>query len=107
MINDIRTSAEDTERISLCALLNDAGATKLPKGTVSFKGRLPDRQYREYQTHTSIDHDIVKQDENIDSSSAAGILEHHERLDGSGYPRGIANISLEGRPIGLINSSII
>ena len=32
------------------------------------------------------------------------ILEHHEQLDGKGFPRGIANLSTEGRIIGLINS---
>ena len=95
---------DETKRISLCALLHDVGVTRLPKALVAFKGRLPDRQFLEYQAHTSIGHDMVKQNENIDSSIAVGVLEHHERLDGSGYPRGIANISFEGRLIGLINS---
>jgi HD-GYP domain-containing protein (c-di-GMP phosphodiesterase class II) len=99
-----RLGEDETKRISLCALLHDVGVTKLPRGLVSYQGRLPDRQFHEYQTHASIGHDIIKQNENIDSSIAIGILEHHERLDGSGYPRGIANISFEGRLIGLINS---
>lgn len=97
-------SEDETKKISLCALLHDVGVTKLPKRLVSYIGRLPDQQYHEYQTHVSIGHDIIKQNENIDSSIAVGILEHHERLDGSGYPRGIASISFEGRLIGLINS---
>jgi hypothetical protein len=65
-----RLGEDDTKRISLCALLHDVGVTKLPKGLVSFKGRLPDRQFHEYQTHASIGHDIIKQNENIDSSIA-------------------------------------
>jgi HD-GYP domain-containing protein (c-di-GMP phosphodiesterase class II) len=65
---------------------------------------LPDRQYHEFQAHPALGHDIVKQNENIDSSIALGILEHHERLDGNGYPRGVANISFEGRLIGLVDS---
>jgi HD-GYP domain-containing protein (c-di-GMP phosphodiesterase class II) len=100
--NEYRES--ETKRISLCALLHDVGVTKLPKGLVSYQGRLPDRQYHEFQTHPALGHDIVKQNENIDSSIALGILEHHERLDGNGYPRGVANISFEGRLIGLIDS---
>jgi HD-GYP domain-containing protein (c-di-GMP phosphodiesterase class II) len=97
-------SEGETKRISLCALLHDIGLTKLPQGIVSFRDRLPDSKFREYQTHTSIGHDIVKQHQSIDSSLAIGILEHHECIDGSGYPRGIANVSFEGRVIGLINS---
>jgi HD-GYP domain-containing protein (c-di-GMP phosphodiesterase class II) len=93
-----------TKQISLCALLHDVGITKLPKGIVSYPGRLSDQHYNEYKNHVYIGHDIVKENENIDSSIAIGILEHHERLDGSGYPRGIVNISFEGRLIGLINS---
>ena len=99
-----RFSEDEIKRISLCALLHDVGVTKLPERIVSYKGRLPDQQYHEYQTHASIGHDIIKQNKNIDSSIAVGIIEHHERLDGSGYPRGIANISFEGRLIGLIDS---
>lgn len=97
-------SEHETKRISLCALLHDVGLTKLPKSIVSYQGRLPDRHYHEYQTHAAIGHDLVKLNENVDSSIAIGILEHHERLDGKGYPRGIANISFEGRLIGLIDS---
>jgi HD-GYP domain-containing protein (c-di-GMP phosphodiesterase class II) len=97
-------SEVETKRISLCALLHDVGVTRLPKGLLSYQGRLPDRQYREYQTHPAIGHDIVKKNENIDSSIAVGILEHHERLDGNGYPRGVANLSFEGRLIGLLDS---
>ena len=97
-------SEVETKRISLCALLHDVGLTKLPRGLVAYSGRLPDHKFKEYKTHTAIGHDIVKQCENIDSSIAVGILEHHERLDGNGYPRGIAHISFEGRLIGLIDS---
>ena len=97
-------SEDETKRISLCGLLHDVGVTKLQKELVASKGRLSDKQYREYQTHAAMGHDIIKQNGNIDSSIAVGILEHHERLDGSGYPRGIAEISFEGRLIGLLNS---
>lgn len=93
-----------TKQISLCALLHDVGITKLPKEIVSHPGRLSDQHYNEYKNHVFIGHDIVKDNENIDSSIAIGILEHHERLDGSGYPRGMVNISFDGKLIGLINS---
>jgi hypothetical protein len=36
--------------------------------TAKQQGRLSDKQYYEYQTHTSFGHDIIKQNENIDSS---------------------------------------
>jgi HD-GYP domain-containing protein (c-di-GMP phosphodiesterase class II) len=101
---DNEIGEEETKRLSLCALLHDVGLTKLPTKIVSYTGMLSDQQFHEYQTHSVIGHDMVKLNENIDSSIATAILEHHERLDGQGYPRGIANISFEGRLIGLIDS---
>ena len=101
---DNEIGEEETKRLSLCALLHDIGITKLPKEIVSYEGMLSDKQFSEYQTHSAIGHDMVKLNENIDPSIATAILEHHERLDGGGYPRGIANISFEGRLIGLIDS---
>ncbi len=97
-------SEKETKRISLLALLHDVGLTQLPSDVISTSNRLSDEQFEVYKTHAAIGHDIIKLNENIDSSLACGILEHHERIDGSGYPRGIANLSFEGRLIGLIDS---
>lgn len=81
---DNKYSESETKRISLCALLHDTGISKLPKGLVSYQDRLSDQKFGEYQVHPAIGHGIVKQNENIDSNIALGILEHHERLDGNG-----------------------
>lgn len=97
-------SEKETKRISLCALLHDIGVIKLPDDIVSSKHRLNDQQFKLYKTHAAMGHDIVKLTDNIDSTIAVGILEHHERLDGNGYPRGIANLTFEGKLIGLVDS---
>ena len=97
-------SENDTKRISMCALLHDVGLTQIPKNITGASRRLTEKEFIVYKTHPAIGHDIIKQFGNIDNSVATGVLEHHERLDGNGYPRGIANISFEGRLIGLIDS---
>ncbi len=95
---------KDAKKISLGALLHDIGLTKVKRRIVEADRKLTEQEYKIFQTHSALGHDIVKQDDNIDSSIAVGILEHHERIDGSGYPRGIAGLSVEGRLIGLIDS---
>lgn len=97
-------SEEDTKRISLLALLHDIGITQLSKNIVSSNMRLKDEEFELYKTHSAIGHDMIKLNENVDSLIAIGILEHHERIDGSGYPRGIANLSFEGKLVGLVDS---
>lgn len=97
-------SEHDTKRISLCALLHDVGLTRIPKDIAGATRRLTEQEFIVYKTHAAIGHDIIKQSGSIDPSIATGVLEHHERLDGKGYPRGVANLSFEGRLIGLIDS---
>jgi HD-GYP domain-containing protein (c-di-GMP phosphodiesterase class II) len=97
-------SENDTKKISMGALLHDVGLTQIPKDIVSAKQKLNEKEYIIYKTHPAIGHDIIKTIGGVDASIATGVLEHHERLDGKGYPRGIANLSFEGRLIGLIDS---
>jgi HD-GYP domain-containing protein (c-di-GMP phosphodiesterase class II) len=97
-------SEHDTKRLSLGALLHDVGLTQIPKNIAEANRKLTEQEFIVYKTHAAIGHDIIKQNGGIDSSIATGVLEHHERLDGKGYPRGVANLSFEGRLIGLIDS---
>lgn len=97
-------SENDTKKISMGALLHDVGLTQIPKNILSSKQKLNEKEYIVYKTHPAIGHDIIKTIGSVDASIPTGVLEHHERLDGKGYPRGIANLSFEGRLIGLIDS---
>jgi HD-GYP domain-containing protein (c-di-GMP phosphodiesterase class II) len=97
-------SENDTRRVSLGALLHDVGLTQIPKAIAEADRKLTDQEFIVYKTHAAIGHDIIKQVGGIDPAISTGVLEHHERLDGNGYPRGIAHLSFEGRLIGLIDS---
>jgi len=94
---------EDTKKFSLGALLHDIGLTRIPKQITEANSKLSDSEYTTYKTHTTLGHDIIKENKHIDSLIAVGVLEHHERLNGTGYPRRISNISFEGRLIGIID----
>jgi len=49
-------------------------------------------------------YDMIITNTNFDISIATVALEHHERLDGSGYPNGIKDITMDSQLIGMIDS---
>ncbi len=90
--------------LALCALLHDFGASKIGKELIESKDRLTDEQFKEYQTHTIKGSRDIKSFTALDKAVGQTALEHHERLDGSGYPNGIKDISKQAQIIGLIDS---
>ena len=97
-------SESDVKRLSLAALLHDVGLTRLPQKILEIERKLTDEEFEVFKTHALIGHNIVKDNMQTDAAVAIGIHEHHERLDGGGYPRGNSDISFDGRLIGLIDS---
>ncbi len=102
--NHCKLSTEDSRRLALTTLIHDIGKTRLDSNIVITNRKLTNPEFTEYKTHAAIGHDIVKETKAFDPSVSRAILEHHERLDGSGYPRGIAHLSFEAQLIGLIDS---
>jgi len=93
-----------TKKLSLAALLHDVGLTQIPSNITTADRRLTDTEFAVYKTHPTIGGDIIKENRHISTSIAAGVLEHHEHINGKGYPNGLNDISFDGRLIGLIDS---
>jgi PAS domain S-box-containing protein len=70
------------------AEIHDIGKIYIPSEILSRPGRLSNTEFSLIKIHPQVGYDIVKE---IDFPwpVAAMILQHHERLDGSGYPRGL------------------
>lgn len=92
-----------TKQLALCALLHDIGTTSVDGKLLEKRGMLTDDEYEHYKRHTVNGHDMLKIETKFDLMTATVALEHHERIDGSGYPFGRANICPEGQLIGLID----
>ena len=83
-------SAEDQELVHSAALLHDIGKFVLPDNILkSGRRKLTDAEWEEIKKHPYEGARIVSQ---IDGYQPIGeiILAHHERIDGKGYPRGLA-----------------
>ncbi len=76
------------EGIRLGSLIHDIGKIHIPAEILNYPGRLGDVERQFIRTHPQVGYDIVK-DVEFPWPVAEMILQHHERLDGSGYPHGI------------------
>jgi putative nucleotidyltransferase with HDIG domain len=81
---------EDTiHGIRLTASIHDIGKIHVPAEILSFPGHLPDIEFALIRQHPLVGYEILK---NVDFPwpVAEMVYQHHEHLDGSGYPRGLA-----------------
>lgn len=82
-------SKEELRVLGLGSLLHDIGKTQIPVKIVQKPGMLSDDEFRHMKAHTEIGYKILKDEPNIPLLAAHCALQHHERIDGSGYPRGL------------------
>jgi len=80
---------KDTEILHVSALLHDIGKIAVPEEILKKPGSLTADEYAVIKKHPTIGTHLVKELKNFDEISK-GILYHHERFDGHGYPTGTA-----------------
>jgi len=81
-------SSERTQGLRLAASIHDLGKIGVPAEILAKPGRLTENQYNLIKEHTQLGYEIVKNVQ-FPWPIAQMILQHHERLDGSGYPQGL------------------
>lgn len=95
---------ENTIRIyGLSALFHDLGKTRVPNSILNAKRRLTSDEFEVMRAHPQGGFEILEREGFLESTLLNGALEHHEKLDGTGYPNRITDISMEGRIIGIID----
>ena len=97
-------SKREAELIRLAAPLHDVGKVGIPDAILNKPGPLTDEEWAIMQLHAEKGHLILK-DSNRDivNTGAVIALSHHERWDGSGYPKGLKgeDIPIAGRIVAL------
>lgn len=87
----LKLPPETVSSISLTGLLHDIGKANLPPHLLNKPYRLPAEDYKQYQQHTQLGYNLANNIPGIAQSILSGILQHHEREDGSGYPHGFTS----------------
>lgn len=75
--------------LTYAAILHDLGKTKIDKNILNKVEALTNKEISKLKSHPTIGYDFVKNVPYLHSSVSFGILMHHERMDGSGYPMGL------------------
>ncbi|ASS76311.1 hypothetical protein CIG75_16065 [Tumebacillus algifaecis] len=89
--------------LGIGAILHDIGKTMIPMEILLKPSKLTDEEYELMKQHTVFGYEILKEHDDIPLISAHCALQHHERLDGSGYPRALEGdrIHLYGQIVGI------
>jgi len=99
---ELNLSPDKVEGIRVASLIHDIGKIGLPTEILSKPTRLTDIEFSLIKSHSQIGYDVLK---SIDFSYPVAniVLQHHERLDGSGYPNHLkgGQISLEACILGV------
>lgn len=92
--------ADRLESLQIAGLMHDIGKIAIPAEILSKPTRLTDTEMALIRAHPQMAYDILKNVE-FPRAVATFVLQHHERLDGSGYPKGLTGeqIHLEARII--------
>jgi HD-GYP domain-containing protein (c-di-GMP phosphodiesterase class II) len=86
---DIGMPGERDEAIRYAGMLHDVGKLGVPTRVLQKTGKLTEEEYAAIQLHPMRGLDIVREIGFLDEA-LAGIMHHHERIDGRGYPMGLA-----------------
>lgn len=95
----------DLHKLGLSAMLHDIGKVFVPKDILNKPDKLTDEEFRTIQAHSGKGYEYLKTNYDFPISSYLGVLQHHEKYDGTGYPvkLGGEQIHLFGRIISIID----
>ena len=85
---DMELPPEQIESIRFASLVHDIGKIYVPAEILSKPGKLTEVEFELIKMHSQASYDILKKIE-FPWPVAEIVLQHHERIDGSGYPKGI------------------
>jgi HD-GYP domain-containing protein (c-di-GMP phosphodiesterase class II) len=79
-------SAAEINELILAGLLHDIGKTQIPMSILKKAGTLSKDEMRLAQLHATHSYNLLSSVAGLSADVILGIVQHHERLDGSGYP---------------------
>ncbi len=82
-------SEEEVHDIGVAGLLHDIGKSKIPNEVLNKPGRLTDDEFALMKQHPILGYNILKDNPGIKDTIKYAVLQHHEKINGQGYPMGV------------------
>lgn len=96
-------SLVDKKILALGALLHDVGKAKVDSEILSAPRKLTPDEFDKIKSHTTVGYQILNGCKFSNPDIKLSALQHHEKIDGSGYPMGLDHISKIPQIVGLID----
>ena len=97
---------EIIEKLALGAFLHDIGKVLVPPEILHKPGKLTPQEYEVMKSHVDLGLEVLKENPDLPELVIEIVQQHHERLDGKGYPKQLTKqqISQVGRMIAIVDS---
>lgn len=83
-----------TRRAGVAGLLHDLGKAMMPMEVLNKPGKLTDEEFAIIKTHPAEGHKLLLGNAGADDIALDVVLHHHEKTDGSGYPKGLKDAEI-------------
>ena len=75
--------------LAIAGLFHDIGKLKIPDEILNKPGKLTPEEYNVMKKHSYYGYEMLLKTNNFSENILQGVLNHHEKMDGSGYPNGL------------------
>ena len=82
-------SSDRIHELGTAGLFHDLGKTRIPNEILNKPGRLTPEEFEIMKKHSEYSYMMIKDNPDISTDIALGVLQHHEKMNGTGYPNGV------------------
>jgi HD-GYP domain-containing protein (c-di-GMP phosphodiesterase class II) len=106
LANFMSLPKKQVKDLGMAGLLQDIGKSKIDFSIMRKTGKVTPEEFEAIKKHVDYATNVLKVTENIPNHVIQTVSQHHERIDGSGYPQKLAGkeISLTGQLAGLVDT---
>lgn len=98
LARELGLSEQDVNQAGISGLMHDLGKSMMPLEVLNKPGKLTDDEFATMKTHPAEGYKLLQTSDQIGPEILDVVLHHHEKFDGSGYPKG-----LQGEAISLFS----
>lgn len=84
-------SENEVYELGVSGLLHDVGKSRIPNEILNKAGKLTDDEFAMMKQHSLFGYSILKEKQDLSNPIKLGVLQHHEKMNGKGYPMGVTS----------------